>query len=105
MAGGRAQVLFCDIVRSIMISLDEKAALAARHGRSKKDVGSPEVQAAVFTARIQQINAHLQTAKKDRMARRGLLQLVGKRRRLLAYLARRDYEAYRKLLKALNLRK
>ena len=88
-----------------MISLDEKAALASRFGRSKEDVGSPEVQVAVFTERIKQINQHLQMAKKDNMARRGLLQLVGKRRRLLAYLAGRDYAAYQKLLKALNLRK
>ena len=88
-----------------MISLDEKTGLVSRFGRSKEDVGSPEVQVAIFTERIQQINQHLQTAKKDRMARRGLLQLVGKRRRLLAYLAGRDYAAYRKLLKALNLRK
>ena len=88
-----------------MISLDEKAVLVSRFGRSKKDVGSPEVQISIFTERIQQINRHLQTAKKDRMARRGLLQLVGKRRRLLTYLAGRDYAAYQKLLKALNLRK
>ena len=88
-----------------MISLSQKTALIDKFGRSKSDVGSPEVQVAVFTERIKQINEHLQAAKKDHMARRGLLQLVGKRRRLLSYLADCDYAAYQKLLKDLNLRK
>lgn len=88
-----------------MISLNQKTALIDKFGRSKSDVGSPEVQVAVFTERIKQINEHLQMAKKDNMARRGLLQLVGKRRRLLTYLANRNYAAYQKLLKDLNLRK
>ena len=88
-----------------MISLKEKSALIKQYQRQDKDTGSPEVQIAILTARIQDLTQHLQVAKKDRMAQRGLLQMVGKRRRLLAYLARRDQEAYQKLLKRLKLRK
>ena len=88
-----------------MISLNKKTNLIKKYGRSKKDVGSPEVQVAVLTERIQEINQHLKTAKKDRMAQRGLLQMVGKRRRLLSYLARRDQDAHQSLLKKLKLRK
>ena len=76
-----------------------------QYGRSKTDVGSPEAQVAVLTERIQEVNQHLKTAKKDRMAQRGLLQMVGKRRRLLAYLARRDVAVYQDLIKKLKLRK
>lgn len=88
-----------------MISVGRKADLIKQHGRSGGDVGSPEVQVAILTERIQEINQHLATAKKDKMARRGLLQMVGRRRRLLAYLARRDHPAYQKLIKSLKLRK
>lgn len=88
-----------------MISSSRKAALLKQHGRSKTDVGSPEAQAAVLTERIKEVNQHLKTAKKDRMAQRGLLQMVGKRRRLLAYLARKDAAAYQDLIKKLKLRK
>ena len=88
-----------------MISLKEKSALIKQYQRQAKDTGSPEVQIAILTARIQDLTRHLQTAKKDRMAQRGLLQMVGKRRRLLAYLAKRDQAAYRQLLKRLKLRK
>ena len=65
----------------------------------------PRCRVAVLTERIKEVNQHLKTAKKDRMAQRGLLQMVGKRRRLLAYLYRRDAAAYQDLIKNLKLRK
>ena len=70
----------------------------------KTDVGSPEVQAAVLTERISEVTAHLKAHKKDRMSRRGLLQMVGKRRRLLQYLSRRHPERHTKIVKELGLR-
>ena len=88
-----------------MISLEKKAGLIRQYSGSKNDVGSPQVQVAILTARILEINQHLKVAKKDRMAQRGLLQMVGRRRRLLAYLARRDYNAYKDLIQKLKLRK
>jgi small subunit ribosomal protein S15 len=71
----------------------------------KVDVGSPEAQVTVMTTRINEITAHLKTNKKDHMGRRGLLQLVGKRRRQLAYLAKKDSQAYLALVKKLGLRR
>ena len=88
-----------------MIGLEEKSALIKQYQRKKGDTGSPEVQVAVLTARIKDLTEHLKRAKKDRMAQRGLRQMVGKRRRLLTYLAQKDYAAYQKLLKSLKLRK
>lgn len=72
---------------------------------AKVDVGSPEAQVTVMTARINEITEHLKTNKKDHMGRRGLLQLVGKRRRQLAYLAKKDSQAYLALVKKLGLRR
>jgi small subunit ribosomal protein S15 len=69
------------------------------------DTGSPEVQIALLTQRILDITEHLKIHKKDHHSRRGLLQLVGRRRRLLDYLKNKDITRYRKLIKALNLRK
>lgn len=88
-----------------MISTDKKADIIKTHQRAKTDTGSPEVQAAVFTARINEITEHLKGNKHDFMARRGLLQLVGKRKRLLKYLADTNPEAYLKVVKDLGLRK
>ncbi|MCY3804828.1 MAG: 30S ribosomal protein S15 [Candidatus Saccharibacteria bacterium] len=88
-----------------MVVLHQKKDLIAKFRRSPTDVGSPEVQVAILTARIEIINQHLQSAKKDKMAQRGLLQLVGKRRRLLDYLADKDTQRYRTLIKQLKLRK
>ena len=73
--------------------------------RHQKDVGSPEYQAAQLTERIAVISQHLKVAKKDYMARRGLLQLVGQRRRLLDYLKRTDLDVYQKTIKQLGLRR
>lgn len=88
-----------------MISTDKKAGIIKAHQRDKKDTGSPEVQASILTARINEITEHLKNNKHDFMARRGLLQLVGKRKRLLKYLADTNPTAYLKTVKELGLRK
>ncbi len=88
-----------------MISTDKKADIISSHQRAKTDTGSPEVQVSIMTARIAEITEHLKSNKHDFMARRGLLQLVGKRRRLLKYLADTDPKAYLTLVKKLGLRK
>lgn len=74
-------------------------------GESEKNTGKTEVQIALLTERIQDLTGHLQTHKKDHSSRRGLLKLVGQRRRLLRYLRRKDLESYRSILARLNLRK
>jgi small subunit ribosomal protein S15 len=88
-----------------LISTDKKAAIVKDNQRSKTDTGSPEVQVSIITARINEITEHLKANKQDHMARRGLLQLVGKRKRLLKYLADTDPKAYLALVKKLGLRK
>ncbi|MEM6997675.1 MAG: 30S ribosomal protein S15 [Patescibacteria group bacterium] len=88
-----------------MIKADKKADVIAKSARSKGDTGSPEVQAAVLTERINEVTEHLKTNKKDHMARRGLLQMVGKRRRLLNYLARKQPAKYLETIKTLGIRK
>lgn len=87
-----------------MIAADKKQALIKEAARDKSDTGSPEVQITILTARIKEVTEHLRTRKKDFMARRGLLQMVGKRRRLLSYLARKDEKAYARLVETLGLR-
>lgn len=82
----------------------EKAELVAQYGRAEGDTGSPEVQIAQLTARIAQLTEHFQTHGKDHHSRRGLLKLVGQRRRLLRYLQRVDLEGYRKLIATLGIR-
>lgn len=69
------------------------------------DTGSPEVQVALLTRRIEMLNVHFKSHKKDHHSRRGLLKLVGQRRRLLRYLSSKDYGRYRALIKALGLRR
>lgn len=88
-----------------MINVEKKQATIQGTQRHKTDSGSPEVQAAVLTARIQEITDHLKVNKKDFAARRGLLQMVGKRRRLLQYLAKKDSKAYLEVVTKLGLRK
>lgn len=88
-----------------MISSETKAKVIKDVQKHKTDVGSPEAQAAILTQRIKEITAHLQTNKHDNHARRGLLQMVGKRKRLLAYLQRKNYEAYQAVVQKLGLRK
>jgi small subunit ribosomal protein S15 len=88
-----------------MISKEKKAELIAQYGRKPGDTGSPEVQVAILTTRIKELNEHLNTHPKDHHSRRGLLKMVGRRRALLAYLKKNDLEKYRKLIADLGLRK
>jgi len=89
----------------VTFTQDNKAAVIQQHRRNAKDTGSPEVQVAVLTARIENINAHLQKNKHDFHSRQGLLTLVGQRRRLLNYLQKVDISRYRNLIEVLGLRK
>jgi len=84
---------------------EEKLEIINRHAKHEGDTGSPEVQIALLTARIDALTEHLKTHKKDHHSRRGLLKMVGRRRRLLDYLQSRDVERYRALVKELDLRK
>ncbi len=88
-----------------MLTVEQKQALIAENRVHDKDTGSPEVQIAILTARINYLTEHLKEHKKDHHSRRGLLKLVGQRRGLLDYLRRKDIERYRALLVKLNLRK
>lgn len=88
-----------------MISKEKKAEIIKTYGRTPEDTGSPEVQIALLTARILELNEHLKENKKDHHSRRGLLKMVGQRRNLLAYLKKKDLEAYRSLIEKLGLRK
>lgn len=88
-----------------MITKDNKAKAVAGVQRHKTDVGSPEAQTAILTERIKEVTAHLKANKHDFHARRGLLQMVGKRKRLLKYLQGKNYEAYTALINKLGLRK
>jgi small subunit ribosomal protein S15 len=83
----------------------KKAKTVEKHRLHDKDTGSVEVQVALLTERIQELTEHFKTHEKDHHSRRGLLKLVGKRRRLLNYLMAEDIERYRALVKELNLRR
>lgn len=89
------------------LTKDTKEELFAKHGwlKSKSDTGSAESQVALFTYRINHLTQHLKLNKKDYSSRLGLLRLVGKRRRLLDYLYKKDIERYRAIIKELNIRK
>ncbi len=87
------------------LTKQEKQTVVADFGKNEKDTGATEVQIALLTDRIQHLTEHFKTHKKDHASRRGLLKLVGQRRRLLRYLARKDIESYRAILAKLNLRK
>ena len=84
---------------------EAKQEIVGRHGRGEADTGSPQVQIALLSRRIDQLTEHLRTHRKDHHSRRGLLKLVGQRRRLLTYLQKRDLEGYRTLIKDLGLRR
>ena len=88
-----------------MITKEEKTAIIKEYATHEGDTGSPEVQIAVLTHRINTLTEHLKTNKKDHHSRRGLLKMVGQRRGLLNYLKETDIERYRNILAALNLRK
>jgi small subunit ribosomal protein S15 len=87
------------------VTKDEKTQIIAEHARSTGDTGSTEVQVAVLTKRIADLTEHLKTHRSDHASRRGLLQMVGRRRRLLEYLKREDIERYRELIAKLGLRR
>ncbi len=88
-----------------MISKEKKTAIMKEYARTPGDTGSPEVQVAVLTARIQELTEHLKENPKDHHSRRGMLKMIGKRRNLLAYLKDVDIERYRSLIERLGLRK
>ena len=88
-----------------MIAKEKKQAIIAEYGRTQGDTGSPEVQIAVLTARIQELTVHLKKNQKDHHSRRGLLKMVGQRRGLLDYLKKTDIERYRALIEKLGIRK
>jgi small subunit ribosomal protein S15 len=87
------------------ITAERKQALIQEHARDPKDTGSPEVQIAILTDRINTLTAHFKTHAKDNHSRRGLLMMVNKRRSLLDYLKRKDTPAYTALIAKLGLRK
>ncbi len=88
-----------------MLRKEEKKGIIAKYARSEGDTGSPEVQIALLTVRINSLTAHLKTHKHDHHSTRGLLAMVGKRRNLLLYLKNKDIERYRTLIAELGLRK
>ena len=88
-----------------MITKEEKQELIEKYGKTDTDTGAPEVQIAIFSNRISELTEHLKKHPKDHSTRRGLLKLVGKRRRLLNYLMERDIERYRTIIKELGIRK
>jgi small subunit ribosomal protein S15 len=88
-----------------MISADKKSKIVAELQAGKNDTGSPRVQVGVLTERIKELTEHLKVNKKDFAARRGLLQLVGKRKRHLQYIAQHDSNAYLELIKKLGIRR
>jgi small subunit ribosomal protein S15 len=87
------------------LTKDMKQELVGKYGRSGDDTGSAEVQVAMLTERINELTEHLRTHSKDHHSRRGLLKMVGKRRRLLRYLEQNDLERYRSLVAELGLRR
>ena len=88
-----------------MITKEQKTAVIEANRRSDNDTGSPEVQIAILTFRINSLTEHLKSNKKDHHSRRGLLKMVGHRRNLLGYLQKVDIERYRAIIEKLNLRK
>jgi small subunit ribosomal protein S15 len=87
------------------LTVEAKQQIVQKYGRGENDTGSAEVQIALLTSRINDLTEHLREHKKDHHSRRGLLMLVGKRRRLLNYLQGSDVERYRELIKELGLRR
>jgi small subunit ribosomal protein S15 len=88
-----------------MITKENKSKAVSTVARNKDDVGSPEVQVSVLTARINEVTEHLKTHKHDFMARRGLIQMVGQRKKLLKYLEKTDFALYKSTVSKLGLRK
>lgn len=90
--------------RLVPLTKEKKTELSGKYGRAANDTGSAEVQIAMLTERINELTEHLRSHVKDHHSRRGLLMMVGKRRRLLRYLERNDLERYRSLVGELGLR-
>ena len=88
-----------------MLLKDEKTAVIEANRTHENDTGSPEVQIAILTRRINDLTEHLKSHKNDHHSRRGLLKMVGKRRALLSYLKKNDIESYRNLIERLGIRK
>jgi small subunit ribosomal protein S15 len=88
-----------------VLDLDKRKEIISNYKTHDKDTGSPEVQVALLSARIEYLTEHFKVHKKDHHSRRGLLKLVGQRRRLLEYLKDKDVNRYRKLIERLGLRK
>ncbi len=86
------------------LTKEQKTEIIAAYGLSEGDTGSPDVQVALLTQRIRQLTDHLKTHARDHHSRRGLLKLVGQRRRLLRYLAAKDQSRYRQLIERLGIR-
>jgi len=91
--------------KDMPLTKEKKEEIIKRFELHERDTGSPEVQIALLSERLNSLSAHFQTHKKDHNSRRGLLRLVGQRRRLLDYLKRKDRTRYEKLIKELGLRK
>jgi small subunit ribosomal protein S15 len=87
------------------LTAERKAEIVAKYGENPQDTGNTRVQVALLTVRINELTEHLRTHKKDLHSRRGLLMLVGQRRRLLGYLQKNDLEGYRELIRELGLRR
>ncbi|HRN19614.1 MAG: 30S ribosomal protein S15 [Trueperaceae bacterium] len=87
------------------MNAEQKLDVVKQYGKDAQDTGSTAVQVALLTKRIQELSEHLQIHKKDHHSRRGLLMMVGKRKRLLTYLERTDYDAYKELIASLGLRR
>lgn len=87
------------------LTKEKKLELIKKYGKNEKDTGSTEVQIALFTERINNISSHLEKNPKDHSSRRGLMKLVGKRRKLIEYLKREDPERYKEIINKLDLRK
>ncbi len=87
------------------LTKEQKGEIVTKYGKSIQNSGLPEVQIAILTARINDLTGHFDSHKKDHHSRLGLLKMVGKRRRLLNYLMKRDIERYRKIIDDLNIRK
>jgi small subunit ribosomal protein S15 len=92
-------------VNNVGLSQERKNEIINEFKRSEGDTGSPEVQIALLTERINELNEHLKVHKKDHHSRRGLLKMVGRRRNLLNYLRDKDVQRYRELIKRLGLRR
>ena len=88
-----------------MLTTEKKAEIIKNYATAPGDTGSPEVQIAILTYRINEVNEHLKTHAKDNHSRRGLLKMVGHRRNLLAYLKEKDIERYRSIIARLEIRK